>query len=64
LPTPVQVGRHDIVISRTEKPYSYECGKAGNRHTIKYGDFKELKDHITALKNMGLIDEDITIASE
>lgn len=35
---------------------SYECGPAGNRHTIKYFTLEELKQKKEALENMGLLD--------
>ncbi len=54
-----QIAKHDIVISRTEKPHSYEFGKAGARHKIYYGDVCDLKDHIRMLKAEGLVEEDI-----
>lgn len=50
--------QHDIVISRTEKPHSYEFGKAGARHKIYYGDVNELKEHIRMLKAEGLVEEE------
>lgn len=53
------ISKHDIVISRTEKPHSYEFGKAGMRHKIYYNDVNELTDHIRILKAAGLVDEDI-----
>ena len=48
--------KHDIVIIRTEKPHSYEVGKAGARHKIYYGDINELKDQIRMLKAEGLVE--------
>lgn len=45
----------NIVISRTEKPHSYEFGKAGARHKIYYEKIEELKAHIDALKEAGLL---------
>lgn len=54
----VQESKHDIVISRTEKPHSYEFGKAGARHKIYYGNVNELQDHIKMLKAEGLIEEE------
>lgn len=46
------------VINKTEKPHSYEFGKAGARHKVYYNDVKELKLHIEQLKNVGLYKED------
>ena len=47
-----------IIISRKEKPNSYEIGKAGNRHTIAYETPEELLAQIKKLKDMGLLNED------
>ena len=47
-----------IVSNRTDKPHSYEFGKAGARHKIYYGEIEELKKHIEELKANGLIEED------
>lgn len=58
VPTP-QTGKHDIVISRVEKPHSYEFGKAGARHKIYYSDVYELKDHVRMLKAEGLVEEEV-----
>lgn len=52
--------KHDVVITRTEKPHSFEFGKASKRHKIYYGTVAELKEHIDMLKEQGLADiEDI-----
>ena len=61
---PPKIAMHDIVISRTEKPHSYEFGKAGNRHKIYYEEISELKAHIDSLKENGLYDETETIKPE
>ena len=53
------ISKHDIVISRVEKPHSYEFGKAGARHKIYYSDVNELQDHIRMLKAEGLVEEDL-----
>ena len=53
------MGKHDIVITRTEKPHSYEFGKPNNRHKIYYGNIEELKQHLEILKNAGLMEEEI-----
>ena len=50
----VQEARHDIIISRTEKPHSYEFGKAGNRFKVYYSDVKDLQAHIKELSEAGL----------
>ncbi|MFC1736923.1 hypothetical protein ACFL1X_12470 [Candidatus Hydrogenedentota bacterium] len=49
-----QVAKHDVVISRTEKPHSYEFGMPGARHKIYYGDVQELKEQIDELTAAGL----------
>ena len=49
--------KHDIIISRTEKPHSFEFGKPGKRHKIYYGEIAELQEHIQALKAQGLAEE-------
>jgi len=53
-----QVGRHDIVIQRTEKPHSYEFGPAKSRFKIYYNEVTELKAHIEMLKQADLYFED------
>lgn len=55
---PIQEARHDIIISRTEKPHSYEFGKPNSRHKVYYGEIADLIAHIEALKGAGLIDEE------
>lgn len=59
--TPIapNMAKHDVVISRAEKPHSYEFGKAGSRHKIYYNDVNELSDQIRCLKAEGLVEEDI-----
>ena|SRR3990167_1567157 len=52
-----QEGRHDIVVSRAEKPHSYEFGPAKARHKIYYGEVNDLKGHIEMLKAAGLYEE-------
>jgi hypothetical protein len=46
-----------VVISRTEKPHSFECGKAGNRFKIFYDTPEELDAHIKKLKSLGILNE-------
>jgi len=53
-PREYHCSHHDIVISRTEKPHSYEFGSAGNRHKIYYAEVAELLAQIEALKECGL----------
>ena len=55
------VGQHQIIISRSEKPHSYEFGKAGMRHKIYYGSVGELKQMMEELKEAKLLlEEEIT----
>ncbi len=42
-----------VVINKTEKPSSYEFGKAGNRFKIYYDKPVELKDHLIGLQKLG-----------
>ena len=54
-----QTSEHTVVLNRTEKPHSYEFGKATARHKIYYGNIEDLKEHLEALRIAMLIDEDI-----
>lgn len=54
----VTEARHDIVLTRTEKPHSYEFGKASARHKIYYGEIGELILHMKALKELGYIEDE------
>ena len=56
-----EVSRHDIVVTRAEKPHSYEFGAAKNRHKVYYSEVSELKSHIAMLKEAGFLDEPIEI---
>ena len=58
---PVQETRHDVVIQRTEKPHSYEFGKATARHKVYYGDVDELVNHIALLKDLGLVEDEVPL---
>ena len=49
-------GRHDIILTRIEKPHSFEFGKAGARHKVYYKDIPELQAHIDGLIKAGLYD--------
>lgn len=49
--------KHDVVISRTEKPNSFEFGPANMRHKIYYEDIYDLKKRIKELVDNGLLDE-------
>lgn len=44
------------VIHSTDRPNSYEFGKAGSRHKIYYKDIEDLAAQIKALQAFGLID--------
>lgn len=46
-----------FVINETEKPNSFEFGKASFRHKIYYKDIAELKKHIADLKEFDLYEE-------
>lgn len=50
--------QHTIVKNITEKPHSYEFGKAGSRHKVYYSEVSDLKAHIETLKQVGLIEDD------
>jgi len=52
-----ETSQHSIVIQRTEKPHSYEFGKANNRHKIYYAEVSELRAKIAELKEAGFLDE-------
>jgi len=43
-----------IVMNKTEKPNSYEFGKASNRFKIYFGETKELKTKMEELKEIGI----------
>ena len=45
---------NQIVINKTEKPNSFECGKAGNRFKIYYDTVEDLKTHLKDLETAGL----------
>lgn len=45
-----------VVINRTDKPHSFEFGKAGMRHKIYYNDVLDLQLQIAELEKIGLID--------
>lgn len=57
----IQQGRHDVVLTRLEKPHSFEFGKATARHKIYYDNVEELKFHMRALKDAGLIEDETTV---
>lgn len=43
-----------IIINKTEKPNSYEFGKAGNRFKLYFDDGDDLLKQINNLKKLGL----------
>ena len=51
-------------ITKTDKPHSFEAGKAGARHKIYYNNVEELVFHIEMLKNAGLMDTVETVKPE
>lgn len=48
---------HQVIISRKEKPNTYEVGKAGNRQTIAYDTPEDLDKQVKSLKAMGYLQE-------
>lgn len=46
-----------IVLTRADKPHSYEWGKASARHKVYYNTVEELKAHIAALELAGFYAE-------
>jgi len=47
-----------IVVSKTDKPNSYEFGKAGNRFKLFFNETKELRIQIEELKALGIYKEE------
>jgi len=47
-----------FIVNSTDKPNSFEFGKAGQRHKIYYNSVNELLTHIEKLKNVGLYKDD------
>jgi len=47
-----------IVINKTEKPNSFEMGKAGNRFKIYFDTAAGLKTQVEELKALGLYTEE------
>ena len=43
-----------VVINKTEKPNSYEFGKAGNRFKLYFNTVKALKAQLDELETTGL----------
>jgi len=46
------------IINKTEKPNSFEFGKAGNRFKLYFEDASDLKNQIEELKKEGIYKED------
>lgn len=53
-----QTATAQVILTRTDKPHSFEFGKATRRHKIYYGTIEELKAQYTALKDNGFIDNE------
>ncbi len=53
----------DVIINRTERPNSYEFGKAGNRFKLYFDTTRDLQLQMAALKELGLIDEPIELTN-
>lgn len=53
--TQIQGDTEGIATVRHEHPNSYECGPAGNRHTIRYWNLAQLKKQIEELENSNLM---------
>jgi len=49
-----EVENSQIVINKTDKPNSYECGKAGNRFKLYFDSVDDLKSRLTELELAGL----------
>jgi hypothetical protein len=49
---------HQVIISRKEKPNTFEIGRAGHRHTIAYDSVEDLDAQIKSLIALGYIDTD------
>ena len=48
---------HQVIISRKEKPNSFEIGKAGNRFNICFDTAEDLDNQIKSLKALGYMQE-------
>lgn len=44
----------ETILNKSDKPHSFECGKAGARHKIYYNSVDELVLHLEKLKNLGV----------
>lgn len=47
--------KHQVIISRKEKPNTFEIGKAGRRHTIAYDKPEDLEKTIKSLQALGYL---------
>jgi len=47
-----------VVVNKTERPNSYEFGKAGNRHKVYYNDADDLNALLKRLVDAGLAQEE------
>lgn len=50
-----------VVVNRTERPNSYEFGKAGNRFKVYFDTAQDLKQQIQTLKDIGLYQEEVVV---
>jgi hypothetical protein len=48
---------HQLIITRKEKPNSYEIGRAGKRLTITFDTPEDLDEQIKSLRALGYLDE-------
>ena len=48
----------NVTISKTERPNSYEFGKAGNRFKIYFEDAFDLEKQLNALRQLGLFEDE------
>ena len=46
------------IINKTEKPNSFETGKAGHRFKIYYDQPSDMKKHLKELEEQGLLGEE------
>jgi len=46
------------IINKTERPNSYEVGKAGGRFKLYFEDSKDLDDQVKSLKALGYLQEE------
>ena len=48
-----------VILNKTERPNSYEFGKAGNRFKIYFDKPSELKDLVDDLREQGFLVDDL-----